>query len=145
MGIDAAAFWQNLYFERFPANYEETRETNPIDFLLSGIFAADYVNFFDHAFSAGFGKVQNYHSKLLGQIIINKLRSGCANVQSNSRIDTQHYLDLCGKMLQRPLIETKSNDYKFYADDHHRSQKISSSYQKKQEISDGFNPVMVAG
>ena len=40
MGIDAAKFWQHLFFDRFPDNYEETRNTNPVDLLLSGIFAA---------------------------------------------------------------------------------------------------------
>lgn len=139
MGIDAAAFWQHLYFDRFPVNYEETRETNPIDFLLSGIFAADYVYVSDHAFSAGFGKVQNYNSKLLDQIIINKLRSGSANVQSNSSVDTQQYIHLYEKMLERPLIETKRDD------DHHRSKTISNAYQKKKGISDNLNPTMVAG
>ena len=43
-GIDAAEFWQYLYFERMPCNYEETRESNPVDFLASGIFAAHFVN-----------------------------------------------------------------------------------------------------
>ena len=145
MGIDAAAFWQHLYFERFPGNYEETRETNPIDFLSSGIFAADYVNVFDHAFSAGFGKAQNYHSKLLGQIIINKLRSGSANVQSNSSVDTQQYIDLYKKMLDRPLIETKRDDYQFYADGNHRSQRSSYAYQDKRVMPDNVNPILVSG
>jgi ADP-glucose type glycogen/starch synthase len=43
-GIDAADFWQHLYFQRPPHNYEETRETNFVDLLTSGIFAADHVN-----------------------------------------------------------------------------------------------------
>ncbi len=43
-GIDAALFWQNLFFERQPLNYEETRSQNPVDFLASGIFAAHFVN-----------------------------------------------------------------------------------------------------
>ena len=43
-GIDAAAFWRNLFFERQPYNYEETREHNPCDLLASGILAADHVN-----------------------------------------------------------------------------------------------------
>ena len=32
-GIDAAEFWQNLYFMRQPYNYEETRSTNKVDLL----------------------------------------------------------------------------------------------------------------
>ena len=43
-GIDAAEFWEHLYYERRPENYEETRSNNPVDLLASGIFAADYVN-----------------------------------------------------------------------------------------------------
>jgi starch synthase/alpha-amylase len=145
MGIDAAAFWQNLYFDRFPFNYEETRKTNPIDFLLSGIFAAHCVNVADHAFFAEIGKVQNSYCKLLRQIIADKLRSGSAVVLSNSPVDTQQYLDLYGKMLQRPLIETKKDDYKSFTDDRHGSKNISEAFPKKQGISDSFNPVMVAG
>ncbi len=43
-GIDAAAFWKQLYFEHSPYNYEESREYNKIDFLVSGVFAAHFVN-----------------------------------------------------------------------------------------------------
>ncbi len=43
-GIDAAPFWQNLYYERQPINYEESRSTNPVDQLASGIFAAHFIN-----------------------------------------------------------------------------------------------------
>ncbi|MDD3886254.1 MAG: glycogen/starch synthase [Victivallaceae bacterium] len=43
-GIDAAPFWQNLFFERPPYNYEESRSTNPVDTLASGIFAAHFIN-----------------------------------------------------------------------------------------------------
>ncbi|UCF90272.1 MAG: glycogen/starch synthase [Desulfobacterales bacterium] len=44
LGIDAAAFWQSLFYDRFPGTYEQTRETNPLDLLLSGILAADLVD-----------------------------------------------------------------------------------------------------
>lgn len=43
-GIDAAEFWQYLYYERWPENYETTRSTNPVDFLASAVISADYVN-----------------------------------------------------------------------------------------------------
>jgi len=36
IGIDAAAFWQHLFYDRYPINYEETRESNPVNFLLNG-------------------------------------------------------------------------------------------------------------
>ncbi|MGD8261752.1 MAG: glycogen/starch synthase [Desulfobacterales bacterium] len=43
-GIDAAAFWQNIYYEFMATNYETTREGNPVDLLTSGIFGAHFVN-----------------------------------------------------------------------------------------------------
>ncbi len=43
-GIDAAQFWYNLYYERMSYNYEETRGSNSVDFLISGVFAAHFVN-----------------------------------------------------------------------------------------------------
>ena len=43
-GIDAAEFWPNLYYKRQPINYEETRDSNPVDSLASGIFAAHFIN-----------------------------------------------------------------------------------------------------
>ena len=43
-GIDAAAFWHWLYFKKTPVNYEESRDTNRVDFLASGVFSAHYVN-----------------------------------------------------------------------------------------------------
>ncbi|MCJ7830018.1 MAG: glycogen/starch synthase, partial [Desulfobacterales bacterium] len=43
-GIDAAYFWQHLYYERMAYEYEETREANLVDFLASGVFAAHFVN-----------------------------------------------------------------------------------------------------
>lgn len=43
-GIDAAEFWDNLYYERPPVNYEESRSNNYVDLLASGIFAAHFIN-----------------------------------------------------------------------------------------------------
>ncbi len=43
-GIDAAEFWQQLYYEHMSSNYEETREINPVNYLVSGVFAAHFVN-----------------------------------------------------------------------------------------------------
>ena len=44
VGIDAAYFWQNLFYDRYPQSYEESRSTNPVDSLSSGVFAAHFVN-----------------------------------------------------------------------------------------------------
>jgi starch synthase len=43
-GIDSAYFWQHLYYERMAYDYEGTRESNPVDLLVSGIFASHFVN-----------------------------------------------------------------------------------------------------
>ena len=50
-GIDAAEFWNELYYSAMPGNYEFTRNCNvPVDLLASGIFAAHYVNTVSPAF-----------------------------------------------------------------------------------------------
>ena len=43
-GIDAAYFWDHLFYENMAEEYESARETNPVDFLTSGIFGAHFVN-----------------------------------------------------------------------------------------------------
>ena len=43
-GIDAAKFWQDLYFLNFPGSYETARNHNPFSMLASGILAADQMN-----------------------------------------------------------------------------------------------------
>lgn len=43
-GIDAAEFWDNLYFEKRPYSYEESRDNNPVDMLNTGIFASSFIN-----------------------------------------------------------------------------------------------------
>ena len=43
-GIDAAYFWQHLYYVNYADEYENVREVNPVDFLVSGVFAAHFVN-----------------------------------------------------------------------------------------------------
>lgn len=44
LGMDTPDFWQSLYCEHYPENYEESRNTNRVDLLASGILASDYVN-----------------------------------------------------------------------------------------------------
>ena len=43
-GIDTAEFWHYLYYDSAPENYEQSRCSNPVDLLASGIFAAHWVN-----------------------------------------------------------------------------------------------------
>ncbi|WP_193210644.1 glycogen synthase [Luteolibacter marinus] len=78
-GIDAADFWQQLYYRRAPKSYEESRGNNPVDLLTSGIFAADHVNTVSPTFLEEI--VRGSHG-FIPDAIRNELRakvhSGCA-------------------------------------------------------------------
>ncbi|OQX62483.1 MAG: glycogen synthase [Desulfococcus sp. 4484_241] len=78
-GIDTAAFWKHLYFIRSPANYEESRETNPVDFLVSGVFAAHFVNTVSPTFLREI--IEGRHPFIeepLRRELENKYNAGCA-------------------------------------------------------------------
>ncbi|MBP1583845.1 MAG: glycogen synthase [Victivallales bacterium] len=78
-GIDAAFFWKNLYFEREPYNYEESRNTNYVDFLTSGIFASHFINTVSPTFLQEI--VNGQHGFIPAYIqreIANKYHAGCA-------------------------------------------------------------------
>lgn len=78
-GIDAAAFWRRLFYDRFPGDYENTRATNPLDFLLSGILAARYVetaNFLLLPNPAN-GRSKAFYT-CLRQVLAGKYDTGCA-------------------------------------------------------------------
>ena len=78
-GIDAFSFWQYLYFDRPPDGYENARNTNPIDFLVSGIFAAHFVNTVSPTFLNEIveGK-HDFVSEALKRELSNKYDAGCA-------------------------------------------------------------------
>lgn len=79
-GIDAALFWKNLFFERLPVNYEETRGSNPVDFLASGIFAAHFVNTTCPGFLCNILQGGNPLVDLpLKTELLNKVSQGCAS------------------------------------------------------------------
>ncbi|MDY6857574.1 MAG: glycogen/starch synthase, partial [Thermodesulfobacteriota bacterium] len=78
-GIDAASFWQHLFFDYFPSSYEEIRETLPVDFLTSGIFAAHYANTVSPSFLMEI--VQERHTfvdETFRRELTNKWKAGCA-------------------------------------------------------------------
>ncbi len=78
-GIDAAEFWKYLYFKRQPHNYEETRSTNPVDLLTSGVFAAHFINTVSPTFLEEI--VHGEHPFVPPQLrseIVAKHRAGCA-------------------------------------------------------------------
>ena len=78
-GIDAASFWHNLYFEKYPSSYEEIRSSNPVDFLTSGVFAAHFVNTVSPTFLKEV--IIGHHdfvSNALKQELYNKKNTSCA-------------------------------------------------------------------
>jgi len=99
-GIDAAAFWQSLFYHRYPVNYEETRKTNPADFLLSGVFSANFVMTIRSAFMANRSQDQSRLANFpIWKVLANKIEDGCAAVYQH-RIKTQQYIEIYEKMLQ---------------------------------------------
>ena len=78
-GIDAAGFWQNLFYEQMAGTYEETRDSNPVDFLVSGVFGAHFVNTVSPTFlSEIVGGKHAFISPPLRQELINKVEAGVA-------------------------------------------------------------------
>jgi hypothetical protein len=109
-GIDAASFWQHLFYDRYPISYEETRETNPPDFLLSGIFAAQFVNLDGPALLSTKSKDQNHYAQVpLREVLVEKLNAGCVAANRTHPAKAQQYLDLYGKMLQPPILNKNSD------------------------------------
>lgn len=78
-GVDAAYFWQHLYYERMAEDYEGTREFNLVDFLVSGVFAAHFVNTVSPTFLNEI--VEGRHDFVeppLREELTNKQHAGCA-------------------------------------------------------------------
>ena len=79
-GIDAAEFWNHMYFENPPGSYEQSREGNWTDLLATAIFAADHVNTVSTTFLREV--VEGRHSFVPDAIrneLSNKLHAGCAS------------------------------------------------------------------
>ena len=79
MGIDAAYFWERLFYQDMATDYESTRESNPVDLLTSGVFGAHYVNTVSPTFlnEVVEGRHDIVYPPLRGELK-NKLDAGCA-------------------------------------------------------------------
>lgn len=78
-GIDAAYFWDHLFYMNYAEDYESARDANPVDFLVSGVFSAHFVNTVSQHFLDEI--VQGRHTFIephLRQELINKANAGCA-------------------------------------------------------------------
>jgi starch synthase/alpha-amylase len=90
-GIDAAYFWHHLYYEGMAVEYEETREVNPVDLLVSGVFAAHFVNTVSPTFLQEI--VEGRHDFVeapLKQELTNKFYAECATGILNAPDPSYH-------------------------------------------------------
>ena len=78
-GIDAATFWQDLYYTNMAYDYETTRDANEVDFLTSGIFAAHFVNVVSPTFLLEIvNRQHDFIEPPIQQELIHKYNDGCA-------------------------------------------------------------------
>lgn len=80
VGIDAAEFWMNLYYDGLPANYYDARSHVPVDLLSSGIFAAHFINTVSPHFL--WEVVEGWHSVVPDSVrseLRHKNGAGCAS------------------------------------------------------------------
>lgn len=83
-GIDTSAFWKYLFYERMAFGYEEIRDTNPVDFLVSGVFAAHFINAVNPFLSEVVNEQHDFIGEHLRQELMNKLSAGCAEGIANA-------------------------------------------------------------
>ncbi len=84
-GIDAASFWRHCYYSRMPAGYEETRNSNPADMLLSAVFAAHFVNATSPSFLAELIEERtSLADRALGFELAFKAGAGCLTAVSHA-------------------------------------------------------------
>ena len=78
-GIDAAEFWRFLYYRWMPRAYEESRDRNAVDFLISGIFAAHFINTVSPTFLNELTEGRfDFVDGALRRELANKRAAGCA-------------------------------------------------------------------
>ena len=116
-GIDAAEFWSNLFYSWPPYNYEESRDTNLVDLLCSGIFASHFINTVSPTFMKEI--VDNQHDFVPGNIqreVASKYHSGCASGILNSPDascdpETDQYLPVNYGAADHPEAKRKNKVY----------------------------------
>jgi len=78
-GVDAAYFWHHLFYQYPPQGYEESRERNRVDFLVSGVFAAHFVNTVSPTFLMEMvNGVHDFVPPPLGHELAQKMAAGVA-------------------------------------------------------------------
>jgi glycogen synthase len=114
MGIDAHAFWRQLFYQDFPTSYERTRDNNPVDFLLSGILAAEHVNtptFPSRAYDIDTGEKGD-------KTVLNNLMAEKYKSRSASTFYHQDFCEACiriyEKILERPVSLFKKSNHNMH-------------------------------
>jgi starch synthase/alpha-amylase len=144
MGIDTATFLKNIYYEQFPTNYEETREANPAYFLLSGVFAAHFVNADSPTLPMDMAEDQSFFFKnSLGQALANKWKAGYAT-NFNHSVNAQQYIGLYERILQRPIINIKSGASEFHGESAPNRKRSMRMVSKRKVTSRRYNSVRMA-
>ncbi|MBW2708021.1 MAG: glycogen/starch synthase [Deltaproteobacteria bacterium] len=78
-GIDAAAFWQHLFYDGYPSGYGQARDNNLVDFLVSGVFSAHFVNTVSKTFLTEIVSGQHeFVKEPLRRELAAKYEAGCA-------------------------------------------------------------------
>ena len=136
-GIDAAAFWKNIYFERPPFNYKESRSTNPADLLTSGIFAAHFINTVSPTFLKEIvdGVHDSFVPSYIRQEMSNKYHAGCAKGILNAP-DPDNDPEIDDALVENFNADTMAE----------KKWKNKVAFQKSRRFacSPGFSPVLLA-
>lgn len=78
-GIDAAEFWEGLYYDEPPGSYEHARTKVPVDLLTSAIFASHYINSVSPSFLHEVAEGRHgFVPPPVQREMANKLHAGCA-------------------------------------------------------------------
>ena len=87
----------NLYDNKEKVSEEQT---NPVDFLLSGIYAADYVNAASLGFASEILTCRSADNKTaLRKLLTEKCQKGCVSCNCRESLDTREYIDLYNALL----------------------------------------------
>ena len=100
MGLDAAWFWEDLFYDRMPCNYEETRTANPADLLMSGVYAADFVSAASKGFRAEVVVSRNRECpSALSRLLREKCDSGCVSADCDEARAAKRHVGIYRKLL----------------------------------------------
>ncbi len=99
-GIDAEPFWNHLHYSHFPGTYGESRHSNPVNLMASGIHAADYVNTVSPSFMQELMDGRHPAGWSIVDVLRGKARYGAASGIINA--PDPSYTPDCDPQLSRP-------------------------------------------